>query len=99
VRGATVPPTLAARRSILVVSCLRCLRYATRVLGEQEAVVIEVKPWDVHGVGYIDVTVAYRDRSVETARLGRESVPDDLEAGDEVLVDRAVNMIVGLRKA
>jgi hypothetical protein len=69
------------------------------VLGEQEAMVIEVKPWDVHGVGYIDVTVAYRDRSVETARLGRESVPDDLEAGDEVLVDRAVNMIVGLRKA
>jgi hypothetical protein len=74
------------------------VRYAL-VLGEQEAMVIEVKPWDVHGVGYIDVTVAYRDRSVETARLGRESVPDDLEAGDEVLVDRAVNMIVGLRKA
>jgi hypothetical protein len=74
------------------------VRYAM-VLGEQEAMVIEVKPWDVHGVGYIDVTVAYRDRSVETARLGRESVPDDLEAGDEVLVDRAVNMIVGLRKA
>jgi hypothetical protein len=74
------------------------VRYAM-VLGEQEAMVIEVKPWDVHGVGYIDVTVAYRDRSVETARLGRESVPDDLEAGDEVLVDKAVNMIVGLRKA
>jgi hypothetical protein len=74
------------------------VRYAM-VLGEQEAMVIEVKPWDVHGVGYIDVTVAYRDRSVETARLGRESVPDDLEAGDEVLVDRAVNMIVGLRRA
>jgi hypothetical protein len=68
------------------------------VLGEQEAMVIDVKPWDVHGVGYVDVTVAYRDRSVETARLGRESVPDDLEAGDEVLVDKAVNMIVGLRK-
>lgn len=61
--------------------------------------VIEVKPWDVHGVGYVDVTVAYRDRSVETARLGRESVPDDLEAGDEVLVSTAVNMIIGLRKA
>jgi hypothetical protein len=100
VRGATVPPTLAARRSILVALCptMPAVRYAM-VLGEQEAMVIEVKPWDVHGVGYIDVTVAYRDRSVETARLGRESVPDDLEAGDEVLVDRAVNMIVGLRKA
>jgi hypothetical protein len=84
---------------MLVVRALRCLRYAgAAVLGEQEAMVIEVKPWDVHGVGYIDVTVAYRDRSVETARLGRESVPDGLEAGDEVLVSKAVNMIVGLRK-
>jgi hypothetical protein len=76
---------------------MRAVRYAA-VLGEQEAMVIEVKPWDVHGVGYIDVTVAYRDRSLETARLGRESVPDDLAAGDEVLVSKAVNMIVGLRK-
>ena len=74
------------------------VRYAA-VLGEQEAMVIEVRPWDVHGVGYIDVTVAYRDRSVETARLGRESVPPDLAAGDEVLVSKAVNMIIGLRKA
>lgn len=74
------------------------VRYAA-VLGEQEAMVIEVRPWDVHGVGYIDVTVAYRDRSVETARLGRESVPPDLAAGDEVVVSKAVNMIVGLRKA
>jgi hypothetical protein len=67
-------------------------------LGEQEAVVVDVKPWDVHGVGYIDVTVAYRDRTVETARLGRESVPEDLEAGDEVLVSKAVNVIVAIRK-
>ncbi len=77
---------------------MRAVRYAT-VLGEREAVVIEVKPWDVHGVGYLDVTVAYRDRSVETARLGRESVPEGLSAGDQVLVSRAVNMIVGLRTA
>jgi hypothetical protein len=77
---------------------MAAVRYAP-VLGDQEAMVIEVKPWDVHGVGYIDVTVAYRDRSVETARLGRESVPDDLKAGDEVVVSKAVNMIVGMRKA
>jgi hypothetical protein len=76
---------------------MAAVRYAP-VLGDQEAMVIEVKPWDVHGVGYIDVTVAYRDRSVETARLGRESVPDDLKAGDEVVVSKAVNMIVGLRR-
>jgi hypothetical protein len=74
------------------------VRYAA-VLGEREAMVLEVKPWDVHGVGYVDVTVAYRDRSTETARLGRESVPDGLSAGDEVVVSTAVNMIVGIRRA
>ena len=68
------------------------------MLGEREALVVEVKPWDVHGVGYVDVTVAYRDRTVDTARLGRESVPDDLAAGEEVLVSMAMNMIVGIRR-
>jgi hypothetical protein len=74
------------------------VRFAA-VLGEREALVLEVRPWDVHGVGYVDVTVAYRDRSTETARLGRESIPPDLEVGDEVLVSTAVNMIVGIRRA
>ncbi len=59
---------------------------------------LDVKPWDVHGVGYIDVTVAYRDRSTETARLGAESVPADLKPGEEVLVSKAVNMIVAIRR-
>lgn len=68
------------------------------MLGEVEAVVIEIKPWDVHGVGYVDVTVAYRDRSTETARLGPESVPRDLRTGEPVLVSRAVNMIVAIRR-
>jgi hypothetical protein len=69
------------------------------MLGELEAVVIEVRPWDVHGVGYVDVTVVYPDRVLETARLGPESVPEDLEAGERVMVTKAVNMIVGIRRA
>ncbi len=68
------------------------------MLGEQEALVVEIAAFDVHGVGYVDVTLAYRDRSVETARLGSESVPQDLVAGDEVLVSRAVNVVVGVRR-
>jgi hypothetical protein len=68
------------------------------VLGEVEAVVLEVKPWDVHGVGYVDVTVAFGDRTTETARLGPESVPEDLRAGEQVVVSRAVNMIVAIRR-
>jgi hypothetical protein len=69
------------------------------MLGELEAVVVEVKPWDVHGVGYVDVTVVYPDRVLETARLGPESVPEDLGAGERVMVTKAVNMIVGIRRA
>jgi hypothetical protein len=69
------------------------------VLGERRAVVVEVRPWDVHGVGYVDVTVAYQDRQIETARLGPESVPEDLRAGEEVVVHRAVNMIVAIERA
>jgi hypothetical protein len=68
------------------------------VLGEVEAVVLEVKPWDVHGVGYVDVTVVYPDRTTETARLGPESVPEDLRAGEQVVVSKAVNMIVVIRR-
>ena len=60
---------------------------------------MDVKVWDLHGVAYVDITVAFKDRSVETARLGAESVPDGLAAGDEVLVSKAMNMIVAVRRA
>ena len=68
------------------------------MLGEQEAVVVEVRPFDLHGVRYQDVTIAYRDRSVAQARLGPESVPDDLRPGEQVLATRVVNMVVSLRR-
>ncbi len=67
-------------------------------MGEQEALVVDVASLDVHGVVYLDVTVAYRDRSVETARLGIESVPQDLAVGEEIVVSKAVNMIVAIRR-
>jgi hypothetical protein len=72
---------------------------AVVVLGEQEAVVLEVKPWDVHGVGYVDITVVFPVRAVENARLGAESIPENLEPGERVMVSRAVNMIVSIRRA
>ncbi|MEA2580174.1 MAG: hypothetical protein QOE83_1066 [Actinomycetota bacterium] len=68
------------------------------MLGEQPALVLDLKWWDVHGVAYVDITVAYKDRSVETARLGGESVPQGLAAGDEVLVSKAMNMIVAISR-
>ena len=66
--------------------------------GEREAVVVEVRPFDLHGVVYRDVTIAYEDRSVDQARLGPESVPDDLQPGEIVWATRVVNMIVSLRR-
>lgn len=69
------------------------------MLGEQEAVVLEVRPWDVHGVAHVDLTLVYPDRSVETARLGKESAPEDLAAGEHVVVMKAMNVVVGVRRA
>jgi hypothetical protein len=68
------------------------------VPGDVEAMVVEVKPFDLHGVLYQDVTIAYRDRSVDQARLGPESVPEDLQPGEVVLATKVVNMIVALRR-
>jgi len=68
------------------------------MLGEQEAIVVEVRPWDVHGVAHVDVTIAYPDRSVETARLGKESIPSDLQPGERIFVSKAMNIVVEIRR-
>jgi hypothetical protein len=68
------------------------------VLGDRDAVVTELRPFDLHGVTYYDLTVAFPDRSTQTARLGPESVPEGLEVGDRVLVMMAANMVVSLRR-
>jgi hypothetical protein len=68
------------------------------VLGDQLALVMDLRSWDLHGVAYVDITVAFKDRSVETARLGGESIPEGLAVGDEVLVSKVVNMIVAVRR-
>jgi len=60
---------------------------------------MEIRPWDVHGVGHVDVTLVYPDRTVETARLGSESVADGLVAGDRVLVSKAMNVVIEVRRA
>jgi hypothetical protein len=73
--------------------------YSPIVLGEQDALVLEVRPIDIHGVTYFDIKVAFRDRSVHEARLGSESVPGELEPGEQVLAMTAANMIVSLRRA
>jgi hypothetical protein len=68
------------------------------VLGEQEALVVEIRSFDLHGVMYSDVTVAFPDRSVVEARLGPEAVPEGLQSGDRVMATRVANMVVSLRR-
>ena len=67
------------------------------MLGEEEAVVLEVAPFDLHGVRYYDLAVGFPDRSVTHARLGAESVPDGVQKGDRILATRVANMVVSVR--
>jgi hypothetical protein len=68
------------------------------MLGEEEAVVLQVTPLDIHGVAYYDLAVGFPDRSVQQARLGAESVPEGLEEGDRVLATVVANMVVAVRR-
>jgi hypothetical protein len=68
------------------------------VLGEQEAIVLEVRPFGLHGVTYYDVAVRFTDQTVELARLGPEGVPDGLQPGEQVLATRVGNMVISLRR-
>jgi hypothetical protein len=68
------------------------------MLEMRDAMVVEVNHLDVHGVAYVDLRIALEDREVAVARLGVESVPADLRAGDRVQVDLVMNMIVAVRR-
>ena len=69
------------------------------MLREEEAVVVDIKPFNLHGVNYQDVTITFPDRSIDHARLGPESVPENLQPGDVVLAMRVSNMVVSLRRS
>lgn len=68
------------------------------VLGEQEGVVLEIRPIDLHGLTYYDLTVGFQGKSAEHARLGPEGVPEGLQKGERVLATRVANMIIELRR-
>jgi hypothetical protein len=68
------------------------------MLGEEEAIVLDVTSLDIHGVMYYDLAVGFPDGSVQQTRLGAESVPDDLRKGDRVLATRVANMVISVRR-
>lgn len=64
---------------------------------EQEVIVLEVKPFDLHGFTCCDVTVGFPDRTwSRPPRYGGGSRLD--QSGEKVLASRAANMIVSLRR-
>jgi hypothetical protein len=69
------------------------------MMGEAKGIVLEITPFELHGVRYADVAVKFDDTgAIDSARLGPEAVPDGLKAGDTVLAMRAANMIISLRR-
>jgi hypothetical protein len=68
------------------------------VLGEDEAVVREVDPVAIHGLPYVDVTLGFPDGTTDRSRLGPEAVPEGLERGERVLVTRAANVVIAIRR-
>ena len=68
------------------------------MLGERHAVVAEVQPYDVHGSPHVQVALAFDDGTFEQVRLGAESVPAELRAGDPVLVRLAMSVVVAIER-
>jgi hypothetical protein len=68
------------------------------MLGEREAVVAEVRRYEIHGSPYVEVALAFADRTFQKARLGAESAPSDLEPGDAVVVRSAMNVVVSIER-
>jgi hypothetical protein len=68
------------------------------VLGEQEAQVLEVDAVSIHGLPYVDVTLSFPDGTTDRSRLGPEAVPHALERGERVLVTRAANVVITIRR-
>jgi hypothetical protein len=64
------------------------------MFGDDVGTIEAVRAFDLHGVTYYDLAVRLDDGRIEEARLGPESVPGGLEAGDRVRLIRAGLMII-----
>lgn len=68
------------------------------MLGSTNAVVAEVRHYEIHGSPYVEVALAFADRTFTKAQLGTESVPAGIEPGDRVIVRSAMNVVVALER-
>lgn len=68
------------------------------MFGDEVGTADAVRAFDLHGVTYYDVAIAFDDGRIEEARLGPESVPRGLVAGERVRVVRAGLMIIQIAR-
>jgi hypothetical protein len=66
------------------------------MFGDEPGTIKTLKPFNLHGQTYWDVTLGFDDGREEEARLGPEGVPNGLKVGDAVTVRRAAMIIIGL---
>ena len=69
--------------------------------GTKEAVVQKIQPVSIHGQISLDVYFFDPDDSqgqVSLARIGPESVPKDLEAGDRVTLHYMLGVVTSITK-
>ena len=70
--------------------------------GTKEATVTKVKPVSIHGQISLDVYFVDPDDAqgqVSLARIGPESVPKNLEAGDRVTLHYMLGVVTSITKA
>lgn len=67
--------------------------------GGEPATLVSVRPFAIHVTPMVDVELAFPDGHREGHRLGAESVDDDLSPGDDVVVERVMAMVTGVRAA
>ena len=69
--------------------------------GTKEAVVQKIQPVSIHGQISLDVYFADPDDSqgqVSLARIGPESVPKNLEAGDRVVLHYLLGVVTSITR-
>lgn len=70
--------------------------------GSREAVLRKVQPISVHGQISLDVQFVYPDddtEQVRVARIGPEAVAKGLEAGDRVILDFVLGVVINVKRA
>ena len=70
--------------------------------GSREAVLRKVQPISVHGQISLDVHYVYPDddtEQVRVARVGPETMPPGLEAGDRVILEFVLGVVTQVKRA